>query len=1304
MNKGPVDEMYDNEYTVDEEQRQIALNQVQAMNEDLIETKAAVSAADGDDPQPTPESKTTTQPKKEEKKEEPEESDTLQTIGEFGAAIPAGVVDFGIGTTNFVTSPLRQIGVQEIPMLPKFESKEAQFVRDLSSIVVPSLALGAAGTSLGVAAKARYASKLGVLGKLGKDVAFQRFSKVGLAAGTGAFVDYVVPTSETDDNLPGVVKELWPEYSGWISDDIATLDTDSPDVKRAKNVKSGVLLSVGADLLVGAAMLKRNRSKTVKSAEWVPENEMAKPVTDELNNLPKPSTPEEAITMEASKRVDQLEDLGAYNATKSVDLDTPVFGLHDLYDDMEYGMRVRDDGGVLAASTDLVKIEKNIDTVYGRIGSVFTPAALQYGLDADDGAIKLIQDMGDELTEAGRYGYRTSNGKYLSHAQINESGERLAADLLNMDVSTMKRVLAPLTDVDKETGASVLTSEGYAGVFKAINKYLKEYASMDQTKAYAYASASLGGQVSDLAEGARLMDGSNAVLRAQDQILDRIEFLMKAKAQTSYVRGRALNMLNLWRRTKQFTGDRLTDLGLMAKAAEEETPNAMNKAAQEAKQTVDTLRAVSKQRPEMLGPLMLAYEMTDGNINTISKLNEYIKNSTGIASKAFFDANPDMPSAYTQGVWSNIYNSTLSSLVTPLKAGASNSVLLIERPLATFMGAALHGDKKTIRRALYQYKAFGDTFRSAWSHMNEVFKRAAKDPTEVGYVMRDDIAKKNAQQMEVLNAYADAQEQLGNSGPAAMVAHIEELNAISEHPWLRFGSNAMTAFDGFTRSVIGSVEARGRAFDMVNASEGRLRQDMMDDIAKNTYNQMFDKNGMITDKAVEHASREIAMNLDVRGVSSLNELLRDAPAFKPFLMFPRTSMNMLMFAGSHNPLGLLPAKRFQESLHKFSKPFEQMQRQQVEDLLTSRGIQFDDSNIEIMYNNIRAELKGRKAVGALAVLSAGTMFMANGIRGNGHYDKEVQRVRRDAEWKPRTYKGIDGRWYSYDNLGAITDWLALTADVMDNVVDGTLSPNDGQAMFNKLGFILSSSVTSKSFMAGLEPMNDVFAGNPAALSRWASTFSSSLVPMSGFRNDLSRLMTPQLKELDQELIQLIANRNPGMKDGLPDVYDYIDGGLVGVPDNWTRIWNTYSPWKVSDDIGPEKQFLIDIEFDGRPTLTTNGNGVKLTPAQRSAVAQKMGQQKYYLRRIKEIMNSRDGKEFRRRFRLAQQANSEVDVKDFEYIHNRLNDALRDSVNFAIDSLDFDMRNEIREQEYQQNMVQSASQRGDIEALRQYNNY
>ena len=66
----------------------------------------------------------------------------------------------------------------------------------------------------------------------------------------------------------------------------------------------------------------------------------------------------------------------------------------------------------------------------------------------------------------------------------------------------------------------------------------------------------------------------------------------------------------------------------------------------------------------------------------------------------------------------------------------------------------------------------------------------------------------------------------------------------------------------------------------------------------------------------------------------------------------------------------------------------------------------------------------------MAVLAAGPMFLAGNLRGNGHFDKETDRVAKEANYKPRTYKGLDGNWYSYDNLGAISDWLAVTADVM----------------------------------------------------------------------------------------------------------------------------------------------------------------------------------------------------------------------------------------------------------------------------------
>lgn len=1317
MNKSPIDEMNEILSPDLEANRKEALEtlhfRTEALNQDIRENQELPDTSDN-----TPSSTTSTTSTSEEPTEEKELNpeiqqriDDLEKVNdpkyylEKYATIPTGVADTAIGGVNLLTAPLRDLGVPEIPRIPKFQHNDTQLVREISSVIIPSIVLGNVGVAGGTAAQAKWGAKLGKLGSLGDDVAFKWFAKTGVGAGTGAVVDLAAVSNETDHNLAGTLKKTWPQTYGWISTDFATLDEDSPELKRQKNMKEGVMLSLFADVIAGGAKILQSKQGVAEATRWLPENEKAKQTTQKLNKE-LTTTPEEVFEKSAKRRTDAVKEAGDYNLSKSVDLDQPIFGIHDVYDDMEYAMRTEDPGGIFGASVDLVRIENNIDTVYGRLGSVFTENALKYGLDADEGATVLIKGLADQLTDAGPYGYKTSNGRYLSFAQIDEAGERLAADLMNMDVAAMKQTLKKLSGKDVDSGAEILNSEAYNGVFKAINRYLKEYASMDQAKAFAYASTSVGGQVSDMAEGVRLMEGSVAVQNAQEQILDRLEFLMAAKAQTSYVRGRALNMTNLWNRTKIWTKDKLQRVGILAEAELDDVPAKMREKALEAKKTVETLRNINKERPEMLGPLMLAYEMTDGKINTMYKLNNYVRNSTGTLSKAFFDVNSDIPSAWTQGVWANIYNSVLSSLVTPLKAGASNAVLLIERPVATFIGAALPGgDKKTIRRAVYQYRAFGETFTKAWSHMNEVYKRAAKDPSKVGYIMRDDIARRNEQQMELLNAYADSQSQLGNDGPAAMVAHIEELNALSDHPWLRFGTNAMSAFDGFTRSVIGNIEARGRAFDMVNAAGDTFNEDMIDDLAKRSYEQMFDKNGIITDKAVEYASREISMNLDNAGADALGELMRDAPAFKPFMMFPRTSTNMLLFAGSHSPLGLLPAQRFQEIVHKFSVPFEKMARGQVEELLTARGLSFDDTNIEAIYNNLRAEMRGRKAIGALAVTTAGAAFMLGNLRGTGHYDKETQRTRRDVGWQPKTFKGLDGRWYSYDNLGPVTDWLALTADVMDNIVDGTLDENTGTAMLQKSMFVLSSSITSKSVMAGLEPMNDVLSGNGMALARWGASFGSGLVPLSGLRNDFSRLLTPQLKELDQELGQLIANRNPILKDTLPDKHDYIDGSLIGVPDDpFTRIWNTFSPWKVSDKISDEKQFLIDVEFDGRPTLNTDGNGVRLTPEQKAAIAEYMGREGTFKREIQQIMRETTAQRFRKDFKVAQRANSRIDVSDYQSIHIRLKDALRASMEDAISNLAPEMKQEIQNKRWIQQEVKEASKRGDIETIRNYNNY
>ena len=248
-----------------------------------------------------------------------------------------------------------------------------------------------------------------------------------------------------------------------------------------------------------------------------------------------------------------------------------------------------------------------------------------------------------------------------------------------------------------------------------------------------------------------------------------------------------------------------------------------------------------------------------------------------------------------------------------------------------------------------------------------------------------------------------------------------------------------------------------------------------------------------------------------------------------------------------------------------------------------------------------------------------------------------------------------------------------------------------------MGYILSANLTNKSFTAGLEPLNDVLSGNPAAMSRWGASFGSGLAPLSGMRNELGRLLEPQLKEVDQDFFQLLANRNVGAKSGLPNLYDWIDGGKVGEPENFfTRVWNTYSPWfRVSDRISPEKQFLIDIEFDGRPQLRTNGQGIEYTPTERSEVTQFMGESKFFRNEVRKIMNSIDGKQFRKEIKAS---GNTMDRELYKRIHMRIKKALNRAKGFAESRIS--SKDAVQQKLFINKRVESYTKRGEPEKIEQ----
>ena len=101
------------------------------------------------------------------------------------------------------------------------------------------------------------------------------FGTSAVSAGVGAAVDYTVEFNKTDDNFLGSVKKMFPASTQWISDDWATLDSDSPDIKRDKNVREGVGLGLFTNLLEGFVMLARGIKGTKAVTEIIPESESA---------------------------------------------------------------------------------------------------------------------------------------------------------------------------------------------------------------------------------------------------------------------------------------------------------------------------------------------------------------------------------------------------------------------------------------------------------------------------------------------------------------------------------------------------------------------------------------------------------------------------------------------------------------------------------------------------------------------------------------------------------------------------------------------------------------------------------------------------------------------------------------------------------------------------------------------------------------------------------------------------------------------------------------------------------------------
>ena len=1226
--------------------------------------------------------------------------ETGQQVQERLSAPGQGIIDTAVDGINKL---IEKTGFQ-VPKATKYEDGVAQWAREVSSVALPTLILQGKGMELARGAQAKTVAKLGpdaLINRLGNTAWMKFIGSRGVEAGASVGVGAVTTQYETDDNLAGVTKKLMqkhlPPQWDFIPDNWATLDGEGTDIKKHKNMNED--LAMGFILpMVGFARkfssatdeLITTFTGTVKNPAIVGESDQA--IKYLAANKPKPvsEVPEEALLQYQAKQDEALDELGYYNQGKGLDPNEPIKGVHDLFDFRETGMRTVDDFGIVGASVDAARIQSNKGTVNGRLGNFISGPAIKYGNETPGGVEEITIGLTQQLKEADRVGM-VAPDYIITSDEVAAAGDNLVLELFDPSatIEDMRRVLDPQIN---EFGGEVLSPSGYTDALSSISTMVKNYRGIDVAKAQAYTATSISGQIADLSEGIRINKGSVAIENAQQNLLDKINFLQQLVGSTKYFTTQKKGLLALTERI----GNKFKTPEQIANSIRDNYPTALREIQTESEKFTDNWMYLQENNPEILDTFLELYEHSDGKINTIARMNEDIVKSFA-KFNYLYDPDPSTPNIIGEAVRANWFNSKLSAFLTSSGALVGNLGGIIAEPITYFAGAMLRKDLKSAQRGWMAYNAFFDTQRKSLPYAGQMFMKASQNPNSVKGQTRLDLVLKHEAKLEQYKFLAKREAEEGRYGFQFLVDKYEEMQDMAMDPIFRLQTNLMTGFDSWTGATLANAQARFRAMDELERLGEAATSAKIKELADAEYNSMFDADGLIKDKAVKYRTADIALNLDTSMAKDFDNLIVGFPWMRQFVTYPKMFANLFRLADDYLPA---PFKSFQQDINELAytpvKTFVE-NPDLMDSILAKRGYKIDEMDETARLNaliDIKNRTLGRKATSSFIT----GLLVANVIKdkvfgdglfdttGDGSFNRALNNARiKNSNFKVRSFVTPDGTRVEYEKLlgPGLSNWVAAVANTVDNF--DMLGEAGVENSLRKLTFILAASFADQGVVSALRPLTEMLSGNEKAMMRWAAGNVNALGPLAGLRNEAGQLLDAGIKAYNNDLLEILNDRNriAGLFDPvnrLPTIVSPVTGEAPNSYSMLQRLFNNYSPIKIHPKMTEEEQFLYDIEYDVTSSFSTK-NGVQLTAQEQAALFEKMGEQKYFKREIKRISRVAEARntieELKKMRRFPNFITSQKsDIGLYDGIHTQLDAARKEAEKRAYDALDFEIKNGI----------------------------
>jgi hypothetical protein len=561
---------------------------------------------------------------------------------------------------------------------------------------------------------------------------------------------------------------------------------------------------------------------------------------------------------------------------------------------------------------------------------------------------------------------------------------------------------------------------------------------------------------------------------------------------------------------------------------------------------------------------------------TITKLREALADGDPKAKQEFrtladavvlADGNPEKIMSFWKK-WRTVgaaalrtamYNGYLSATQSQLRNLVGNEFNLLLRPATQAIGFAAQGNFTEARIQMAAYHGLWEMHGEAFDIFRKSFARSAEDTSQV---VRFEGGQPGTGRMLVENMKASAKTQ-GERGAAELV---DMYYSVFNSPFVRMPTRGLQAADDAARTLIARMELKKDA--MRNSFEKGQGFKVDEKRYAKLVELKIDGEGNLLDQRLLDTAKEVTFQEDLQGFGkTLQDLSNTNPVVKLMFPFVKTPINIMRQTASYIP-----------GVHqRFIKDFQDA---------------IDAGDVEKI-----AMYKGREAIGYMTLGTAVGLAAGGVVTGKGPADKQKREL-----WlknnQPNSIKTPFG-WVSYETIEPLNTILSASVDLMQMAAAGNQSAYDRS--FAQFAYSMSAATVEKSYFQG---MIDTAALLNIRDPRWgqlaqrkiAQTGNTLILPFSGARAQLSRLLQPGKQEFDNVWQQEMARALPTTQRifGV-DRVDILENKPMQYGDYVNNIWNVLTPFDVTND-NPDSvaKQLGELGVDVTLSFSDTFKGIDLT--------------------------------------------------------------------------------------------------------------